>query len=151
MKQGSIFSGIKYVFILSLLLSGFGSFAQQANTTTETIYNTWYEWPHENTNGNTVYKTVKYTPVPGIDKQDEPFSMLIIKNDGTFIKTQYCGYCPALKIEETKGQFSIESVKGKTNIKVTYNSSKSPAPLEVVSASKDKLVLNLQYEIINTH
>lgn len=150
-KTHTFFSKIKYLFILSLFLFGLSSFAQKANNNiSNEICNTWYEWPHENANGNTVYKTVKYEPIPGIDKQDEAFSKLIISGDGTFIKTQYCGYCPAVKLEESKGKCEINNTNGTiSSIQVTYNNAKQISPLTVVSSDKDKLVINFQH-IINT-
>lgn len=127
-----------------LAFSGGTCLAQKSNSSVSSdIYNTWYEWPHENANQNTVYKTVKYEPIPGIDKQDEPFSKLIIKNDGSFIKTQYCGYCPAVKLEETTGKFVINN----STLDVTFKGAKSVAPLTVVAVTKDKLTINFQHTI----
>ena len=145
-KLFPFFFDMKCICILSLLFFCLAVSAQKSsNPNSSDINNTWYEWPHENFNGNTVYKTVKYEPIPGIDKQDEPFSKLIIKSDGTFTKTQYCGYCPAVKLEESNGK----SVINNNNISVSYQGMKQVSTLTIVSIDKDKLVINFQH-IINS-
>ena len=143
--MSKIFSIAAFLF----LFAGGTCLAQKSNSSVSSdLYNTWYEWPHENANQNTVYKTTKYEPIPGIDKQDEPFSKLIIKNDGTFIKTQYCGYCPAVKLEEAKGKFELKNANDASNtIEVKYINSKTPSPLSLISVSKDKLIINFQHTI----
>lgn len=146
MKRSSLFLlNIKSLCVLCFLVFSISLSAQNSENNLSNLNNTWYEWPHENSNGNTVYKTTKYEPIPGIDKQDEPFSKLIIKNDGTFIKTQYCGYCPALKLEENIGKFTTKN----DIISVNYKGVKNVSTLTLVSLDKDKLVINFQH-IINT-
>lgn len=131
------------VFIFVCFSSAF-SFAQQS-ANNSSIYNTWYEWPHENSNGNTVYKTVKYVPVPGIDKQDEPFGKLIISANGNLIKTQYCGYCPNLKITENKNKAELISNNGIiTGLKI--KNAQKTSVIKVLSLEKDKLTLAFEPE-----
>ncbi len=142
-------SRILSIAAILFLFTGATCLAQKSNNPVNSdLYNTWYEWPHENTANGTVYKTTKYEPIPGIDKQDEPFSKLIIKNDGTFIKTQYCGYCPLVKLEENTGKADIKSTNGVVDaINVTYKSNSDVSPLSVVSLAKDKLIINFQHTI----
>ena len=135
---------IKRSGIVLILLSFFiNSFAQ--NSTSSELVNTWYEWPHEGTNGNTVFKIIKYIPVPGIDRQEEPFQKLEIKNDGTLVKTQYCGYCPNAVLTSNAGNYqTISQVNTISDITISFPNGDLSISAKVISYSNDKLVLNFQ-------
>jgi hypothetical protein len=108
------------------------------------IHNTWYEWPHEANGTNTVFKTQKYTPIPGVDKQEDPYIKLIINADGSFTTTQYCGYCPSYTLTEKNGTFSVISSNSiVTGLKVALPEEENNIICNVTSCTADKLIINL--------
>lgn len=133
------------LLLLSFFVSGFSQSSAKAPAPyTSTIHNTWYEWPHEANGNNTVFKTQKYTPVPGIDKQEDPFIKLIINADGSFTTTQYCGYCPNYTITEKNGTFSVISANTiVTGLKVALPEEENNIICNVISCTADKLIMDL--------
>lgn len=128
--------------VLSLCIGNWSNlYAQNGETSTNPLHNTWYEWPHESANGQTVYKSTKYLPVPGIDKQDELFKMITIGADGSFITSQYCGYCPNVTITEQKSNYKASTLGKTTELKIYSDKSKQTS-VNVVSVDKEKLVLS---------
>ena len=65
-------------------------------------------------------------PVPGIDKQDDLFSTLIVSGGNAIEETSYCGYCPDKTIESLKGSLSATSVNNtlELNVQFTNNTTK---------------------------
>lgn len=120
-------------------------FLASFSQTTNELYNTWYEWPHETEGGNNVYKTSPYVPVPGIDHQYDVYKKLVIQNSGAIKVGQYCGYCPNVNLVESIGNFTISEQKNSVkNIIVTYPNMQANIIIDIYSYSVNKLVLKFQ-------
>ncbi len=113
--------------------------------TSSDLCTTWYEWPHEATDGNSVYKRTPYVPIPGIDRQYDPFVKLVIQNNGTIKVGQYCGYCPDANLIESTGNFTTSDQNDLVkSINISYPNQKTNVAIEVISYSVNKLVLKFQ-------
>jgi len=137
---------IKFCISVIGLFFSITAFAQNPNklNSISELYTTWYEWPHETHDSQTTFKTTKYVPVPGIDKQEAPFDLLQFNSDGSCIVTKYCGYCPDLVIEKKYGTFElIYSGEIVSSIKITLAQQDSINQIKVGSLASEKLVLDI--------
>ena len=144
-KQFSVNKAVTTLFSLFLLTMVFAQSSQnKLQSNAEELVNTWYEWPHEGNDGSSVFKPQKYIPVPGIDKQEEPFVKLVFNRDGTCIVTKYCGYCPKLVLNENYCTYAITpSENNTTTLTISFTTSEETMTLKLLSCSSEKLIMNL--------